>query len=302
MPELTVNLFGKFTVQVDGQALGGVDSSKVQELLAYMLIYRDRPHPRESLASLLWEAASTSLSKKYLRQAIWQLQSSLHTAEIEQVILIEPDWIRVTPEGGFWLDVAAFEDAFARAQGIPGQDLQDEVAASLEQAVALYRGDLLEGWYSDWCLYERERLQNMWLAMLDKLMSYCEARQDFEAGLAYGARVLRKDRARERTHHRLMRLAFLSGDRTGALRQYKRCVKALEEELGVRPAKRTEELYRRILADSLSPAGTALGPYSQSPLASVTVRISRLRGIFTQLREHVSEDLDALERALGDPD
>ncbi len=301
MPELTVNLFGKFTVQVGGQALGGLDSSKVQELLAYLLVYRNRPHPRERLAALLWEATSTSQSKKYLRQAVWQLQNSLHLTDIGPVILVEPDWIRVSPQGGFWLDVAAFEDAFARAQGIPGQDLQDEVAASLEQGVALYRGDLLEGWYSDWCLYERERLQNMWLAMLDKLMSFCEARQDFDAGLAYGARVLRRDRARERTHRRLMRLAYLAGDRTGALRQYQRCVKALEEELGVRPGRRTEELYRQILADALGSAETALWPASQSPLASVSARLSRLRRILTQLREHVSEDLDALERALGDP-
>ena len=140
----------------------------------------------------------------------------------------------------------------------------------------------------------------MWLAMLDKLMSYCEARQDFEAGLAYGARVLRKDRARERTHRRLMRLAHLAGDRTGALRQYQRCVLALEEELGVKPAERTEDLYRAILADSLGQAELTLTPVSPSHLARVAGRLSRLRSILAQVREHVSEDLEVLERALSE--
>lgn len=302
MPELTVNLFGKFTVQVDGKPLAGIDSSKVQELLAYLLIYRDRPHPREGLAALLWEATSSSLSKKYLRQALWQLQNALLRARTEQVILIEPDWIRIAPQANLWLDVAVFEDAFALAQGIPGHDLDAKVAETLERTVALYREDLLEGWYPDWCLYERERLQNIWLAIVDKLMDYCEVKGSFELGLAYGARILRKDRARERTHRRLMRLAYLAGDRTGALRQYQRCVLALEEELGVKPAKRTEDLYRAILADSFGQAELALTPVSPSHLARVAGRLSRLRSILAQVREHVSEDLDVLERALSEPE
>jgi two-component SAPR family response regulator len=93
--------------------------------------------------------------------------------------------------------------------------------------VALYHGDLLEDWFQDWCLYERERLQNIYLAALDKLMDYCEASRDYDAGLAYGTRILRHDLARERTHRRLMRLYYLAGDRTSALRQYDRCVQIL---------------------------------------------------------------------------
>ncbi|MCH8338583.1 MAG: hypothetical protein IH858_07035 [Chloroflexi bacterium] len=299
MTLLSIQLFGKFTIQADGKRLGGIDSRKVQELLAYLLVYRDRPHPRESLAELLWEASSTAQSKKYLRQALWQMQQLLPKAEAEPLIRIEPDWIRISPEASYWLDVAEFESAFAEAQGVPGHQLGEAVAASLDRAAALYRGDLLAGWYSDWCLYERERLQNMWLAMLDKLMSYCEASGQYEAGLAYGTRVLRDDRARERTHRRLMRLAYLAGDRTGALRQYERCVQTLEEELSVRPSRQTEELHQQILDDAME-TGRIMEP--QLPLATITSRLDRLRGILTQLRKHVGEDLDALDHALTDPE
>jgi DNA-binding SARP family transcriptional activator len=295
MTELSIQLFGKFTIQADGKRLGGIESSKVQELLAYLLVYRDRPHPRESLADLLWEASSTAQSKKYLRQALWQMQQLLPKAEADPLIRIEPDWIRISPKASYWLDVAEFESAFAQAQGIPGQELGEDVAAELDRAAALYRGDLLEGWYSDWCLYERERLQNIWLAMLDKLMSYCEARKLFEAGLSYGTRILRDDHARERTHRRLMRMAYLAGDRTGALRQYERCSQALEEELSVRPSRRTEELYQQILDDTMDP-----GRIVETTQATVSGRLDQLRAILTQLREHVSEDLDALDHALTD--
>ena len=61
--------------------------------------------------------------------------------------------------------------------------------------------------------------------------------------------MLREDRARERTHRRLMRLYYLAGDRTGALRQYERCAAALRQELDVEPSRRTSELERRIRRD-----------------------------------------------------
>jgi DNA-binding SARP family transcriptional activator len=298
---LRIQLFGKFTVQVAGQRIGALDSGKVQELLAYLLIYSDKPHSREGLAELFWQASSTAQAKKYLRQSLWQMQQLLPRAEAERMILIEPDWVRIAPGADYWLDVGEFEAAFQRAHGVPGQDLGAEVAASLQRAVTLYRGDLLEGWYSDWCLYERERLQNMWLAILDKLMSYCEARRNFEDGLSFGMQVLRKDPARERTHRELMRLAYLAGDRTGALRQYERCARALEEELQVRPGRRTEELHRQILNDGLEPASPSRLSGEQSSVDNVSHRLDQLRKILTRLGQHIHEDLDALDRALANP-
>jgi DNA-binding SARP family transcriptional activator len=299
--DLRIQLFGKFTVRVAGQRISALDSGKVQELLAYLLIYRDKPHSREGLAEVLWQASSTAQAKKYLRQALWQMQLLLPKGQMERVILIEPDWVRIAPEADYWLDVGEFEAAFKQVRGVLGQELGPEAASSLQRAVGLYRGDLLEGWYADWCLYERERLQNMWLAMLDKLMSYCEARRDFEGGLSFGMQVLRKDRARERTHRELMRMAYLAGDRTGALRQYERCVRALEEELHVRPGRRTEELHRQILNDGLEPAGPRRPPAEPAPVQDVSPQLDQLRKILTRLRRHVREDLEALDRALADP-
>ena len=294
MTELSFRLFGKFTALYDGEQIEELGSGKAQELLAYLLIYRDRPHPRESLAELLWQAPSSAIAKKYLRQVLWQVQQAL---PIEGLIDNQPDWVRISRRAKFQLDVAEFEQAFSRARGVPGQQLEARVVAGLEQAAALYRGDLLEGWYSDWCIFERERLQNTWLAVLDKLMSCCEMRHEYEAGLAYGMQVLRSDRARERTHRRMMRMAYLAGDRTGALRQYQRCAQALQEELGVRPSRRTEELHRLVQNDALD---AVPGVEIENPIETVSGRIDQLRSILTQLRDRINTDLDTLEHALTD--
>ena len=85
----------------------------------------------------------------------------------------------------------------------------------------------------------------MYMQMLDKLMSYSQEHHEYEAGEGYGSTILRYDRASERTYRRLMYLQYIAGDRTGALRQYERCVIALAEELGVKPEKTNQVPLRR---------------------------------------------------------
>jgi DNA-binding SARP family transcriptional activator len=145
-----------------------------------------------------------------------------------------------------WLDVEIFEDAYAVVQDVPGQSLEAWDVHVLEAGAATYAGPLLEGWYQDWCLCERERLHQVHLIMLDKLMSHCEQAGAYEAGLVYGEASLRCDRARERTYQHLMRLHVDRGDRTAALRQYERCRTALREELDVDPSARTQGFYEQI--------------------------------------------------------
>jgi DNA-binding SARP family transcriptional activator len=259
MDILHISLFGRFHVQCGEPDLADLCTHKAQELLCYLILYRDRPHTREGLADVLCGEASTSQSRKCLRQALWQLQTSLdcQVGTVNgRLLQVEPKWIRLNLNSPASIDVVTFEEAFARVRGVPGRELDDQQVQTLQRAVQLYKGDLLEGWYQEWCVYERERLQNMYLMLLEKLMDYCEAHYKYEAGLAYGTRILRRDRARERTHRGLMRLYSMAGDRTAALRQYERCVAALQEELDLKPAKRTVMLYEQIRRDQ----GAALRP------------------------------------------
>lgn len=196
MPHLQVRLFGKFRIHVDTKFSKGLEASKEQELLSYLLIHRDRHHSREALAALLWGDTSTDRSKKYLRQALWHLQSVLECGEPEQVrtLDVEHDWLKLNSQSHLWSDVAEFERAFNSTADIPGRRLDPEQARSLKNAAELYEGDLLSGWYQDWCLFERERLQNIYLTILDKLISFSEQQGHYEIAQTYATIILRFDR------------------------------------------------------------------------------------------------------------
>ena len=286
----------------DDRALGGQVPAKVQELFTYLLLHRERPVSREAVAALLWRDTYSGQPKKHLRQALWQLQSIVdaHAAGQPQVLLVEADWVHVNPACGFWLDVAVFEQAFDATSGITGDRLDPGRAQVLAAASELYRGDLLEGCYEDWCLFERERLQNAYLAMLDKLMVRCQATGAYEIGIGYGERVLRIDRAHERTHRRLMRLRYLDGDRTAALAQYEHCEAALRDELGVRPARATTSLYEQIRADRLDPDAPAFAGGEPVDVvdAPSTRELEQLRDVLLDLRHQADVGLEAIREAL----
>lgn len=308
MTAISFQLFGKFCAQCSEKELD-VHALKEQELLSYLLVYRNRPHSREMLASLLWGAYSTEKSKKYLRQALWHLQNALEpkTGAGEMgfggVLLIENEWVQLNAEAEMWLDVAEFEQAFALAQGMTGANMSEPSVEALQRAVQIYRGDLLEGWYQDWCLFERERLQNIYFLILDKLMSYCEAHHDYEKGQIYGSLILRHDHARERTHRQLMQFYYNAGDRTAALRQYERCTAALDEELSVKPERATTALYERIRADGgeieLTGWHVAAAEGGTVSLAELLNRLRHLQNNLANVQRQVQQDIKAVELTLS---
>lgn len=302
-----IHLFGRFRVEYDEEPLEGLGTFKVQELLSYLLIHRNRPRPREALAALLWGDTATDKSRKNLRQALWHLQTALKSrdaAAADHILLVEDNWVQLNTRSEIWLDVEVLEETFAALKDKPGWELSSEEKNQMEVAVEVYTGELIEGSYQDWCLFERERLQHIFLALLYKLMSHCEAHHEYEAGQVYGTRILNYDRASERTHRRLMHLQYMAGDRTAALRQYDRCVLALDEDLGVKPDKRTVALYEKIRSDEVERPSTFVQPplsQIQPTAPALTEVIGRLEDLQLRLanvRQAVCQDIKDIQISL----
>jgi DNA-binding SARP family transcriptional activator len=295
MAAVDVRLFGRFDITRDGRPTSALNARRARELFSYLVLHPQRAHQREALASLLWDDAPPELSRKYLRQALWQIQTALRPlaeSKRQHVLEVDPDWIQLNSCDGLMVDVACFHEATHSYQGIPGPQIDDAGRQQLEHAIHLYRGDLLEGWYQDWCLFERERLQNDFLDALEKLVCSCEAHRDSERGLAHARRMLAVDPAREQVYRHMMQLHLLAGNRTEALRAFQRCEKVLLQEFGVRPSHQTCTLHESIRAEppvalgaqSIAPAGDQL-PMLMELLERVQCMLA---GVQSRLREDVA--------------
>jgi DNA-binding SARP family transcriptional activator len=254
---LSLNLFGTGQLCCGGRTLPGFPRHQPHLLICYLALYPDQVHSREHLAAVFWGDHSTSDSRKYLRNALWRLRQALQSIQVpdENYIHVADDTVSLSTQGGLWLDTRAFEEKVKCCHEVAGSRLTAAQAGELESAVELYRGDLLQDTYEDWCIYERERFQLLYLSALSKLVSYHEATGNYEHALAHGERILAHDDTRERTHRQMMRLYWLLGDRSAALAQYKRCVQILQESLHLRPMAQTKRLYHEMLSGEL-PCGT----------------------------------------------
>lgn len=290
MNQLCVSLLGELVAHYEGSPPIHFTTRKEQELFCLLLIRRERPLPREGLANVLWGDTTTAQSKKYLRTALWHLRTDLgctSDADMARLFSTSDGWLRIRPDAPIWTDVHAIEQAFEQMQTCWEQVGSPDEIEPFHEAVGLYRGDLLDGWYQDWCLYERERLQQVYFRLVDGLMAICEDRGDFDRGLSLGLRLLAQEPTRECTHRRLMRLYYLSGDRCSALRHYQRCEDALRDELDVAPSPVTQTLYEQIRACTLeaspaserAPTPRVLAPVRVGDAAALRAVLDRLSSI-----------------------
>lgn len=129
----------------------------------------------------------------------------------------------------------------------------------MAEAVALYRGDFLEGFtlpdspnFDDWQLFEAESLRQELALALERLAREHGARDEHQAAIPYARRWVTLDPWHEPAHQCLMQLYARDGQRAAALRQYQECVRILDRELGLPPGPETTALYESIRREAES--------------------------------------------------
>lgn len=249
-PRLELYLSGGVNVLLDGRPLTALRSQKGIALLVY-LACNHRPHSREALADLLWDATSTAQSLSNLRTVLARLRPHLG-----DYLTVTPETIALAPDAHLWLDVRALEQQIA----LLPRHLSPEAATQAEQALALYRGDFLTGFhpdgasvFDDWVLVERERLRFSVLESLEQVARQCVQTGNHAVGLRVTARLLAIDPLNETAHGQRMRLLAASGQRSAALEHFEACRQILLAELGVEPNDALQTLRAQIRDDVPAP-------------------------------------------------
>ena len=234
-----------------GEPVADLTSQPLRSLLAYLVLHPESAHPRQQLAYLLWPASSESQARTNLRKWLHLLRRAL--PDSDQFLDVSSRAIRWRSDAPFALDVASFEMLTKSATQAQERDELATAKSTLEQALALYQGDLLPGWYEDWVLARREALQQKLVQSLDQLGHLSEAEGDYQAAIAHAQHLLHVDPLYEAAYRNLMRLFAQTGDRTHALRAYQTCADILMRELGVEPDAPTTSLYESLLKTETVP-------------------------------------------------
>jgi len=241
MAVLRLSLLGGFRAQLASGEGVDLPHKKAQALLAYLGLHLGHPFLRDKLASLLWGDLSDAQARHSLRQTLFTLRKALPPTP--PTLLTEGKTVALCADA-VEVDVVGFERLALQAE-----------PEAWAQAAALYRGQFLDGFcvneisFEDWLRVERERLHELMLEILAKLLARQVKDNELEAAIQTGLTLLALDPLQEVTHRALMRLYIRKGRRAAALRQYQVCVDVLKRELGADPEPETRKLFQELLPD-----------------------------------------------------
>jgi DNA-binding SARP family transcriptional activator/predicted ATPase len=267
MPTLHLRLLGDFSLIYADRQVTSLNSTRLQSLLAYLVLHRDAPQQRQHLAFLFWPDTAEAQARNNLRQLLYQLRQVF--PEVEHFLSTDTHLLHWHPVTPFHLDVAEFEEALARVDEARRRTDQHALQTALEHADSLYRGDLLPGCYDEWIVPERDRLRQRHLQALEQLLHFFEVQGDTVTAIRSAQRLLGFDPLSEDLYRRLMRLFALNNDRASALRVYHTCVTTLQREMGVDPGPATREAYEQLMQQETP----AIQPIVHHPLPAATATL-----------------------------
>lgn len=235
MKVLEIYLLGQFRVFLDGRAVE-IPERPAQSLFAYLSLTAGREHRREKLAGMLWPEASEANARKYLRHALWRIRRSLTEAgaEPELFLRVSDISLAVREDSPLWLD----------ARELIGTGPENQLPESrLKDVLALYRGELLPGFYDDWTVLEREQVRVHFQGLMEMLLSLLLEQERWKEAEEWGERWITLGDVPEPAYRAVMVARARSGDRSGAVAVYQRAVADLQRELGVEPSPSLRLMY-----------------------------------------------------------
>jgi DNA-binding SARP family transcriptional activator len=242
MPRLAIFLLGSPRIELDGEPVH-IGRKKALALLAYLAI-TPGSHRRDALATLLWPDYDQRTARAYLRRALVSLTNRLGS----QWFVADRETVGLNPASRLWLDVDKVRQCLAACEAHRHAESAAclNCLALLTEATELYRDDFMAGFtlpdslpFDEWQRHQTGALRDDLGSVLERLSACHAAQGEYELAIATAQRWLEPDPLREAAHRRLMELHAQAGRSETALRQYRACVRVLEQELGVPPAAET---------------------------------------------------------------
>ncbi len=226
---IKIYVLGTFRLVIDGKMVGSGSKGqkKVIELLKALVVFGGRDVNATHLTDALWPDADGDDANNALKTAVHRLRK----------LLGQPDAIEVSSghlslnSQYCWTDLGNFERLVDEARD------EAEKAASLEQAINLYRGPLLSSEEQvSWVVAPSERARRKFLSAVTMAGQHWESQQHWTKAIGVYERALEVDHFIESFYLHLMQCHQNLGHYAEAISTYERCTKILAAELGVEPS------------------------------------------------------------------
>ena len=235
-------MLGRYELRLDWRQVE-LPSRSAQSLLAHLILTAGTAHRREKLAGMFWPDSNELNSRSYLRHALWRIRKALATqAGVSGYIQANDISVAFDATAGLWLDVAEFE-----RDGVDGR--ADEIARS----VSAYGGEFLPGFYDEWAVLERERLEALLSWRMQRLVDALSRERRWPDVVLWAERWISFGGVPEGAYRALLQAHHAQGDAARMVEAYQRCADGLRRELDVTPSDATRRLYEGLTRSTSVP-------------------------------------------------
>lgn len=237
--------FGIFEVSCGPEQVRDKDwkTKKVRYYFAYLAAQWGTFMSDDMIIEEFWPGKSRDRGKQNLYWATSMARNCLNRDGFNSKELVErrEETMRLNPEVPHWHDVQEFEGLFEAGKSSLSRAEYGQARNQFSRMAELYTGPYLEGYYKDWAVRNRERLQLKALEGLCALAECCLKLEEPRGALEAARRAVALDPASEPAHLLAMQAQLGLSQPHAAVEQFQQCVKTLKDEYDLEP---TIEAYR----------------------------------------------------------
>ncbi len=253
-------LLGSLEVSINGRPID-IGTPKERQLLAILLIDFNTTVSVDKLVDDLWSESPPAQPVAGLRTYVSNLRRALSAGDSDGKTLLVTESngyaLRISEEQ---LDSVQFEDLVSGARFDAAAKPSESVAATLDEALALVRGNpLADMAYEDFAQHEVVRLSEMVLSAEELRAELAIEMGDAASWLPRIIRLSSDHPLRERLTATHMTALAMTGRHAEALRVYSAHRNLLVEEMGIEPGQALRTLEANILAQDSTPVAAESG-------------------------------------------
>ncbi|MCC7381920.1 MAG: response regulator [Deltaproteobacteria bacterium] len=256
--ELELRCLGSFRVFRRGQPIAAeqFSRSKALVLLKLLALKAGTPLSRDLLIELLWPGVDPKSGANRLHGVVHALRSVIEPQRAERswaYVRNRGDFYYLDLEGPLAIDLVAFKK-LARKGLAAGPEQTAAAIATLEEATALYQGDLFEDDpYSEWCEEARHELQALQVTALERLAHLHAQQGAADRAVQHLTRALRLAPIREDLAVSLLETLLRLGRLAEARARYEDFTRQIREDVGADPSPELAEIGLRVSRSSSEP-------------------------------------------------
>lgn len=242
--DLQLQLLGDWLLTAAGDRTGSEGQIELpagpQHLVALLAL--NGRCARTHAAATLWPDCTDEVAAARLRAILWRLRHR-HVG-VPPLLDIGDAWLALAGE------VVVDVDRFLDGAELLIRDAPDLGSAEAEAAAVavLHSSELLPGWYDDWVLAARERMQYLRLGALDALATRRRRQGRAHEALQAARAAISIEPLHESAHRTIVETHLDSGDLVEAIKHYQRFEAMLDRELGLPPSDLFQEMVSPYLA------------------------------------------------------